>query len=274
MVLTMAIQGIRYEKHEDGSVLVHAGAGVSFDALVADTVAQGLWGLENLSSIPGTVGGVPIQNVGAYGVEACMVIDAVKVYDRMHDQCKRLSVAECAFGYRDSLFKHEGKDRYIVTEVTFMLSRSPHPRIAYKDLTTYFGNTVSPSLQDIRNAVIDIRAQKFPDWHSTGTAGSFFKNPIIDEVTCARVRSMYPDLPVYETNEGKYKVALGWILDHVLNLKGYREGGVGLYDKQALVLVNYGNATADDVLAFSDDIITRVFDATGIHVEREVVVLA
>ncbi len=252
-------------------MLVTAEGGGTLDALIQYCVEHTLWGLENLSGIPGTVGAVPIQNVGAYGVEAKDVVHEVRVYDPHVHEFKTLNAEACAFNYRDSLFKHPEGKHLVVVSVTFILSRTPTPQIAYKDLAQRFDGA-TPSLNDIREAVIDIRNGKFPDWHTTGTAGSFFKNPIIPEALFAALKIRYPDLPGFPHN-GNVKVPLGWILDKVLNVRGYREGNVGLYDKQALVLINYGGATAEEILNFSDAIIKKIFDATAIHVEREVVVL-
>jgi UDP-N-acetylmuramate dehydrogenase len=272
LVLQIAIDGEVYEDRGD-AVHITVGAGVVFDTLVEHTIREGLWGLENLSAIPGTVGGVPIQNVGAYGVEARGVIESVKVFDRETNSITLLTNEQCQFAYRDSLFKHAGRERYIVTAVTFTLSKTPRPHLSYRDLAARFGDNANPSLPLIREAVCEIRAGKFPDWHVVGTAGSFFKNPIVDSETHARILSMYSAIPTYPEADGRFKIALGWILDRVLSLKGYREGNVGLYSEQALVLVNYGGATADDISAFSERIIEKIFNATGIRIEREVVVM-
>jgi UDP-N-acetylmuramate dehydrogenase len=272
LVVRMAIPGIEYEECDE-FVRAHVGAGVVFDEFVLDTVYKGLWGLENLSGIPGTVGGVPIQNVGAYGVEVKHVIESVDVFDTMRQEFQTLTNEECAFAYRDSIFKHEGKDRYIVVGVTFRLTRTRCPNLVYKDLAKQFGEDTVPSLASIRDAVIGIRREKFPDWTNLGTAGSFFKNPIISAVHAHALRARYDGIPLYEEADGRYKVALGWILDHVLHMKGYREGHVGLYEKQALVLVNHGSATSDEVLAFSDMVIKKIFDTCELTVEREAVVI-
>lgn len=272
LVMHVAIDREEYRDTGD-TVLVTVGAGVIFDMFVLHTVEHGLWGLENLSAIPGTVGGVPIQNVGAYGVEARDVIESVTVFDRETNTIKILTNAECAFAYRDSLFKHEGNGRYVVTAVTFVLSKTAQPQIRYKDLQIRFGEEKHPSIREIREAICEIRSHKFPDWHDLGTAGSFFKNPIVASEMHARIKALYPELPTYPESDGRFKIALGWILDRVLALKGYREGNIGLYSEQALVLVNHGGATAEEILVFSERIIQKVFDATGLHIEREVVVI-
>ena len=255
---------------EDGDVLVTAGAGVVLDVLVADCVAQGLWGLENLSAIPGTVGALPIQNVGAYGVEAKDVVVSVSVYDPHLDAIIEMSNAACAFAYRDSFFKQDGK-HLIITAVTFRVSRAPRPTLAYKDLAMRFGDTGTlPTLHAIRAAIIEIRCAKFPDWHSIGTAGSFFKNPIIPRVQYEALRATYPDMPGFSDGAEHIKVALGWILDHVCGLRGYMEGKVGLFEAQALVLVCARGATAEDIVAFSEKVIADVYTKTKINIEREV----
>ncbi len=259
-------------KDEEGFAEVTAGGGVVLDQLVEFVVEKKLWGLENLSGIPGSVGGVPIQNVGAYGVEAKDIITEVGVYDPRIDTYTVLQNTECEFAYRNSIFKQERGSHLVVIDVTFKLNKTPTPNIAYKDLALAFENTKTPSLQEIRTVVLSIRAGKFPDWKMIGTAGSFFKNPFISNADYARLIQMYPELPGYPTDD-HVKIPLGWILDKILNLKGHRVGNVGLYEKQALVVVNYGGATAEEIITFGDSIIQKIFDATSIRVEREVVLL-
>ncbi len=257
---------------EKGCVTVTAGAGVVLDQLVEYVVEKKLWGLENLSGIPGSVGGVPIQNVGAYGVEAKDIIREVSVYDPLLDTYRVLQNTDCEFSYRNSIFKHTKGSHLVVTDVTFTLTKNPTPNIAYKDLALAFENTETPTLEEIRTAVLSIRAGKFPDWKIIGTAGSFFKNPFISKADYEQLTLIYPDLPGYFVNDS-VKIPLGWILDKVLDLKGYRVGNVGLYEKQALVVVNYGRATSEEIISFGDSIIQKIFDATSIRVEREVVLL-
>ncbi|MCA9363855.1 UDP-N-acetylmuramate dehydrogenase [Candidatus Kaiserbacteria bacterium] len=252
------------------TVTLRVGTGVVWDELVAYTVSEGLWGLENLSGIPGSVGAVPVQNVGAYGVEVSTYITQVHAYDLMDRTMVTLGAAECAFGYRDSIFKREGLGRYVIMEVIFSLSRTPRPLLAYKDLAHTFEEQSSPRLLEIREAVLGIREGKFPDLAVVGTAGSFFKNPIVPASTYTELTTIHPGLPGFPVDEGRVKIPLGWVLEHVLGFKGRTEGSVGLYEKQALVLVNHGGATAEDVTHFAEDIIRCVHDATGIAVEWEV----
>ena len=269
VVVQIALTGRTVQSESDDAVVVTYAAGESFDAVVADTVAEGWWGLENLSHIPGTVGATPIQNVGAYGVEVSDHVQSVTVFDLVEQTVSELSAAECGFGYRTSCFKQAAGKRYVVTAVTFVLSKQPRPQLTYKDLQP-LAEQSEVSQADIRQAVIAVRAQKFPDWHRVGTAGSFFKNPTITAEQYQTLSSTYPDMPVYPTGDGAYKVALGWILDVVCGYKGYRVGTVGTYERQALVLINYGGATAAEVFAFASEIETTVYNKTNIAITWEV----
>ncbi len=271
LVLHNKIQGIAYEIY-DTYVLARVGAGVTLDAFIEETILKSYWGLENLSGIPGMVGAVPIQNVGAYGVEAKDVVEEVYAYNIEKCSFEVLKKEACAFAYRDSFFKTREGNAYIICSVTFRLSLTPLPRITYKDLNALFSKQASPKLQDIRNAVLKIREGKFPDWRKIGTAGSFFKNPIVSEDEYLRLQVAFPLIPAYREKNG-VKIPLGWILEHVLNVKGYREGNVGLYEKQALVLINHGGATSDEIKTFAEKIRTRVFNATKISIEFEAVLI-
>lgn len=268
LVIKNEIEGIEVKEAGD-EVLVTVGAGEDWDDFVARTVKERWWGLENLSGIPGTVGGTPIQNVGAYGVEVKAHIERVRAYDLAAGDFRELSAGDCRFSYRDSLFKSDPGKHLVVTSVTFRLSRTPKPVLHYKDLAERFLDAASPSQSDIRSAVLEIRASKFPDWNVIGTAGSFFKNPIVSQEEAEELHSEYADLPLYPESDGRMKVSLGYVLDKILGLKGYKEGNVGLYDQQALVLVNYGGGSATEVKEFSDMIAKKVFDDTGIKIERE-----
>ena len=272
IVIRPLFTDIVYRTHGT-EVYVESGAGVMFDTLVGTLVEKNLWGLENLSGIPGSVGAVPIQNVGAYGVEAKDVVHEVTVYNRDTKRVERLNASECTFAYRHSLFKTEAGKRYIVVGVTLRLSTVSNPRITYRDLQKYFEDDSTPTLESIRRAVITIREGKFPDWHTMGTLGSFFKNPILSQEAYGALQAKFPLVPGF-AEVGGVKVPLGWILDHVLNLKGYREGNVGLYEKQALVLIRYGTASSDEVLDFAERIREQVLDATAVRVEFEAVYLA
>lgn len=258
--------------YEEGRVLLTVGAGETLDEVIAHTVEEGWWGLENLSHIPGTVGATPVQNVGAYGVEAKDVIDSVLVFNTETKELETLQNGSCAFGYRDSLFKKREGKKYIIVSVTYALHTEPAPHTTYKDLAARFKD--SPvTLKQIRDAVIEIRAGKFPNWHEVGTAGSFFKNPIISKETYMTLSEKYPELPAFVLHDGTVKVPLGWILDKVLHLRGFRKGNVEAYKDQALVLVAYENATAAEITAFANEIVSDVLLHTNVPVEWEVTTL-
>lgn len=270
VVILMHIMSRVYRRVENEELVeVTYGAGEVLDEVIAETVTHGYWGLENLSHIPGTIGATPIQNVGAYGVEVSDLISSVTVYDTMTNTVCVMTPCECVFAYRDSVFKHETHRHYIVVAVSFLLSQIPQPKILYADIqAAVTGYPITQSL--IRSAIIAIRAQKFPDWHTVGTAGSFFKNPIITEVEKERLIMLYPSLPVYPMRSGYVKVSLGYILDKVCNLKGFRKGNIRLYEAQALVLVADVGATTAEILSFASDIVDIVKQKTNIEIECEV----
>ncbi len=270
LVIKNEVVGIDYREEGD---LVHAtaGAGVWWDDLVNDTTIKGYWGLENLSAIPGTVGATPVQNVGAYGVEVGELIKEVQAYDTKRDAFVTFSKADCQFGYRDSFFKSEEGRRYFITSVTYVLSREANPKLSYQDLSVRFADLKEqPSLSGVRDAVIDIRSKKFPDLSILGTAGSFFKNPVITKEEAEELLREYPSLPIFPFADHSMKVSLGFILDKICGLRGFRQGNVGLFDKQALVLVNYGDATETEIKNFAEDIAAKVFEKTKIKIEWEV----
>lgn len=267
-----------------------AAAGESWDALVARAVGDGLWGIENLSGIPGTVGGACVQNIGAYGAALSQVIEWVEVFDTTTGQVMRLDNAQCAFGYRDSVFKKCSAENprsgeiylapargffapLIVLRAALSLSAAPRPNLAYADLAARFKGS-APSLGDIRAAVLDIRAHKFPDLGVEGTAGSFFLNPIVPAAEAALLRVRYPDMPLFAMPETTHvKAPLGWLLDKALNLKGYAVGGARLFERQALVIVASRTASANDVLALRDSVKKIVRDTIGIDIKEEVTIV-
>lgn len=268
LVVHMCITGLSHTQEND-QILYKVKAGEVFDDVVAHAVEQGWWGLENLSHIPGSAGATPVQNVGAYGVEIQDIVTQVRVFDVQTETFLELTPEECQFGYRNSIFKQAtGKD-YIVTEVTFALSTTPQPHLLYKDLQETFSSD-DVSVSDIRNAIIAIRSKKFPDWKKVGTAGSFFKNPIITKEHYDNLLQTYSELPGFKLENEMVKVPLGWILDKVLALKGAQVGSVGAYEQQALVLINHGDATAEEIETFANDVVARVFEKTKIKVEWEV----
>lgn len=255
----------------EGGVVISVGAGVQWDTLVEYAVERGLYGLENLSAIPGTVGAAPVQNIGAYGAEVSDTILLVRAFDTQTSTFVELTNAECNFSYRDSIFKKE-KGRYVITRVDFALQKGGSVNIAYKDVKEYFAkkNVSAPSLSKVREAIIDIRWGKLPDWKLWGTAGSFFKNPIIGADTFTELAKKYPGLPGYPEPDGRMKVSLGWILDKVCTMKGFCEGNACVYEKQALVLIAKPGATAEEVVKLAQNIMTAVKEKTGIDIEGEV----
>ena len=272
VVLHMVIDECTWEESGE-HVVVTAGAGVVWDTLVAASVARGYSGLENLSAIPGSVGASVIQNIGAYGAEVATVVESIVVYDMKREALRELTRADCAFGYRDSIWKHESGSGLIVTHVRFRLAKQGVANIAYKDLQEFFAHAGvdRPTPQEVRDAVTRVRLGKFPDLAMYGTAGSFFKHPIVSAAVTQRFLQKFPDAPAFAVGEDKVKLSAGWIIDHVLALRGVREGNVGTWEKQALVLVNYGGARAIDVLHFARMINGRVYDAAEIVFEMEVV---
>lgn len=271
LVIRMKMKGVEYMENEDGTVIVSAAAGEQWDDLVEQTVGKGMYGLENLSAIPGTVGAAPVQNIGAYGAEVSNTLIKVRVLEMETLTFKEFSKEECSFSYRDSRFKHE-KGKHVITRVYFNLNKKSQVNITYKDLADYFSkkNLASPTLQQVRDAVIDIRWNKLPDWKLWGTAGSFFKNPIISANNFIELKKTYPELPGYSESDGRVKVSLGWILDKVCNMKGMCLDNVCVYEKQALVLVSKPGATSEEVVNLAHKIMAEVKEKTGIEIEGEV----
>lgn len=272
VVIKIAHKGIMHFE-EMGEVFVLAEAGENWDDFVKWTLDHGFFGLENLSGIPGLVGGAPIQNIGAYGVEVGELIDLVEVFDTSEMKFKYLSRSECGFGYRDTIFKKPEGKHLIVTAVRFRMSLLPNVKISYKDLANHFKDSANPTPLEVREAVLLIRSRKFPDLKKFGTAGSFFKNVICDCATAERLKAEYPDLPVFDAGEGKKKLSTAFILDKICGLKGLREGDVGLFPNQSLVVVNYGRASSDDIKRFITKIKNIVKEKTNIELEEEVVII-
>lgn len=266
LIIRMAMLGRDYGQLQADTQELTVSAGENFDAVVAETTTRGLWGLENLSSIPGSVGATPVQNVGAYGVEVADIISRVTAFDVETKKIIPMLNTDCLFSYRHSIFKD--KKNYIIVSVTFLLSVKPNPKLTYADLAKLEVAMQTPL--SIRDRVIAIRANKFPDWNLVGTAGSFFKNPIITVANANVLLQKYPDIPTYPELFGKVKLSLGYILDTVCGLKGFAVGSVRLYEKQALVLVAGSGATTTDIKNFKKIISDAVFLKTGIIIEQEV----
>ena len=263
---------IKIKAQIDDSVIVEAEAGVEWDDLVEWSVERDLWGMENLSLIPGTVGAAPVQNIGAYGAEAKDVIERVHYFDVEDRKHHTLGCAECRFAYRESIFKHELKGRAIITSVEFRLSKSSQPSLGYGDLAKEVELRGGATLKNIREAVCAIRQSKLPDTAVLGNAGSFFKNPIVNKEVSERLKAEYDSMPIYPVSEHKCKLAAGWLIDQA-GLKGYRKGNVGVHERQALVLVNFGGATGAEVIALSEEVREKVFAKFGINIDPEVNIL-
>jgi UDP-N-acetylmuramate dehydrogenase len=267
VVIKIEIAGIE----ESGTMLI-AGAGENWDALVAYAVEKNLWGIENLSGIPGTVGGAVVQGIGAYGASVGQTLAWVEVFDRETEEVKKMSNAECRFDYRDSFFKHD-HERHIVLRAAFELSPSPTPNVSYKDLAARF-NDSSMDLKAIRDAVLDIRKGKFPDIAVEGTAGSFFKNPIMSREQADELKKRYPEMPLFAMPETDgIKVPLAWLLDKALSMHGTHVGGARLFEKQALVIAANRNASAHDVKELAALVQKKVFDELEIKIEPEVKII-
>ncbi len=270
LVIKMEMGGIKFSGNE-----VVAGAGVNWDELVAKTVEEGLFGLENLSLIPGTVGASAVQNIGAYGVEAKDKIAWVEAIDFETGELVFLTKEQCNFGYRTSLFKRPEGKKHIITRVAFSLSKNGILNTDYKDVSEYIlkNNIKNITQKELREAIIYIRKNKLPDLNKLGTAGSFFKNPVISEELFLDLSQRFSGLSGKKTGDGMVKVPLAWIFDNICGFKGVRAGAVGVYENQALVLVNYGGAGSQDILALAEEMADSVKEKTGIDIEREVEII-
>ena len=271
LVVRMATRGIRELERTPDSVLLEAQAGENWHGFVQSSLHMGLGGLENLSLIPGTVGASPVQNIGAYGVEVKDRIHSVRCFDVQSQEWRELSNAECRFAYRDSIFKHEGRQRYVITSVVFRLDTQFVPNVKYGDLAQVLAEQCdgrAPTAQDVAQAVCAIRRSKLPDPAVLGNVGSFYKNPLVDAAHAQTLLAQYPQMPHYPQPDGRVKLAAGWLIDQC-GLKGKTIGGAAVHDKQALVLVNKNRATAADVRALSDEICRIVAQRFAVDLQPE-----
>jgi UDP-N-acetylmuramate dehydrogenase len=269
MIIRPLIMGIEKLGEDGDSVYVRVGAGENWDSFVYRCVETGLGGIENLSLIPGTVGASPIQNIGAYGVEVKEVIHRVEAV--MCDEGKMISLPNsgCRFGYRDSIFKNELRDKVIITYVTFRLDKKHQPKIQYAELERELNKYQNISAGSIREAVIHLRRSKLPDPDEIGNAGSFFKNPVIPQSKVLALREKYPAIPAFEVGPGIVKLSAAWLIDQC-GWKGKRKGNTGTYSKQPLILLNHGEATGKEILEFAGEIQQSVMDRYGLRLEMEV----
>ena len=270
-VLINKIKGINIQRETDEDIFVEVGAGEMWHNFVMWTVSHDLGGLENMALIPGTVGAAPIQNIGAYGVEQKDSFVSLKAIDKESLKERIFTNMECMFGYRDSYFKNAGKDKFFITSVTYRLIKNSVPNTSYKDVSEWLAKRAidNPTVPDVASAVIDIRRQKLPDPAEIGNAGSFFKNPVVEQSTIDMLSGKYSTMPYYPMEHGKFKLAAGWLIDQC-GYKGVRVGNTGTYKNQALVIVNYGGATGEEIKAFSEEIQQAVLDKFNIRIEPEV----
>ena len=272
VLLTPVARQIALLSDDGDEVRLRVEAGVEWDDLVEWAVERGLWGIENLSLIPGKAGAAPVQNIGAYGCEAKDAIRRVEMYCIETGAMLTLDAAHCGFGYRESVFKHDLKGRVIITAVEIALTHTPRPRLGYGDVEREVEARGGATLRNIREAICAIRRAKLPDPAVLGNAGSFFKNPVVGAAAAERLLAEYPDMPHYPAPEGRVKLAAGWLIDRA-GMKGRRKGAVGVHERQALVLVNHGGATGGEVIAFAHEVQERVREKFGIEIDTEVNIL-
>ena len=271
-IIHPAIEGIEIEKDDGESVLVSAGAGVEWDSLVEWSVEKGLYGLENLLLIPGSVGAAPVQNIGAYGKEASEIIDKVVAVDISNGTIKTFTNEECRFNYRDSVFKRELKGKYLIVKVFFKMSVNSCFNLNYGSLETEVNRFGGATLRNVRQAVINIRNSKLPDPKILGNAGSFFKNPVVDSHKADLLKSAFPEMPVYSDKSGLIKLSAAWLIEKC-GWKEKRHRDAGVHEKQALVIVNHGKATGRQIVELSENIKCSVAEMFGIELESEVEVV-
>ncbi|QJD95501.1 UDP-N-acetylmuramate dehydrogenase [Mucilaginibacter robiniae] len=270
LVIRMNIRGIEHRINHT-NVFVEAGAGESWNELVNYCVDHNFAGMENLSLIPGSVGASPIQNIGAYGIELKDVFESCHTFEIATGNFKTFNKEECQFGYRESVFKSALKRQYIITTVKFRLSTTPNLNLSYSAIEQELNSRgiIQPTLKDVSKVVSAIRVSKLPDPSTIGNSGSFFKNPIISAQQFEAVQQNYPTIPHYPGNNGGVKLAAGWLIEQC-GWKGKTIGHTGTWKNQALVLVNHGGATGQEVYNLSSQIIDSVYSKFGVMLEREV----
>lgn len=269
IIVHPAIKSISVVEDGPNEVIVRVGAGVVWDEFVDYCVGKGFGGVENLSHIPGDVGAAPVQNIGAYGVEVKDVIYKVEAIDIESRKPVEILPADCNFGYRSSIFKHEQRGKSIITYVLFKLKKKPEFVLGYGNLSAEVERLGEVSLQSIRQAVINIRTNKLPDTKILGSAGSFFKNPVVPMAVYNILKQQYDQMPMYAVSDEEVKIPAGWLIEQC-GWKGKRVGNCGVYDKQALILVNYGGATGSEIINLAHSIQNSVKEKFGIAIDMEV----
>lgn len=271
VIIHPAIKRLSIISYGRDTVMVRAEAGVVWDEFVGFCVKNELYGAENLSGIPGSVGASPVQNIGAYGTEAKDIIRGVEYYNVKTDSHMFIDGIDCKFGYRESIFKTELKGQAVITAVLFELSTKPKYNLDYGDLKRQVEMMGDLSVSNVRKAVMYVRDSKIPDPKVLGNAGSFFKNPMVNNDTAERLKREFPDMPVYTSDKGT-KLPAGWLIDKA-GWRGFRNGNVGVNDKQALILVNYGGATGAEVINLASNIQKDVMKKFGVKIDMEVNIL-
>lgn len=272
LVIHVDLKGKKVIQSDDDCVWVEAQAGENWHEFVLWTIEQDFGGLENMSLIPGNVGTTPVQNIGAYGAEIKDTFVSCQALHIANLELKTFLNADCRFGYRESIFKNEVKGEYVITSVIFKLTKRNHKiNVSYGDILSELQkkNIEQPKLKDVSNAVIAIRQSKLPDPKELGNSGSFFKNPIIPIADFEKIQQKYPDIRFYKVSETEVKVPAGWLIEQA-GFKGKRFGDAGVHQNQALVLVNYGNATGQEIVRLSKTIQKTIFETYGIAIEAEV----
>ena len=275
LVIHIDLKGKKIIQETDDFVWVECQSGENWHEFVLWTIDQNFGGLENMSLIPGNVGTTPVQNIGAYGTEIKDTFDSCEAMKIENQEIKTFIQEECHFGYRESIFKNEAKDKYVITSVVYKLTKRHHKiNTSYGDITAELAkkNISNPSLKDVSDAVIAIRQSKLPDPKELGNSGSFFKNPILLKTDFEKIHQQFPEMKYYEVSDTEVKVPAGWLIEQA-GFKGKRFGDAGIHKNQALVLVNYGNATGQEILAVSMTIQDVIFKTFGIHIEAEVNVI-
>ena len=272
LVIYIDLKGKRIIEENEEFVWVESQAGESWHEFVLWTIDQNFGGLENMSLIPGNVGTTPVQNIGAYGTEIKDTFISCEAMRIENQKMKTFTKDECHFGYRESIFKNELKNQYIITAVVFKLTKTNHKiNTSYGDILAELSknNISNPTLKDVSDAVINIRQSKLPDPKELGNSGSFFKNPILLKSDFEKIHQQFPEMKYFDISETEVKVPAGWLIEQA-GFKGKRFGDAGIHKNQALVLVNYGTATGQEILNVSRDIQETVFKTFGIHIEAEV----
>lgn len=275
LVIHIDLKGKKVIKEDENYVWIEGQAGENWHEFVLWNISQNFGGLENMSLIPGNVGTTPVQNIGAYGAEIKDTFVSCEAVNIATQEIKTFTIEECKFGYRESIFKQEAKDQYIITSVVFKLTKNDHKiNTGYGDIQKELESKgiSQPTIKDVSNAVIAIRQSKLPDPKELGNSGSFFKNPIVSRELFNQAKVSHPEMKHYDVSETQVKVPAGWLIEQA-GLKGYRDGDAGVHARQALVLVNYGNATGQDILNLSKLVQKTVFDKYGIAIEAEVNVI-